>query len=174
MAFTRAVAVRWLTLAATLMIFESATMATSHAQEERNPADPGFSAASTSTSGSIRVLVQLAGLPGVAPQPGAPTPAPQVLGAAVVTARVQVVDPLAPDAPLVEQVTDASGQAGFDVAPGSYWVVVPWSSQVASLAGTPVVPAYLPNGAPVQAWQQVTVTSGTTTCAVLTITGAMP
>src|SRR5216683_5323759 len=123
------------------------------------PAVEPDSAPAASTMGSITARVQIAGLPGAVAAPGSPTPAPQVLGPAA-GATIQIIDPQAPDTLVTEQISDARGEASFQVVSGTYWVVVPWSDHVAGLAAAPTVAAFLPNGQAVLAWQEVTILDG--------------
>src|SRR5262249_53539408 len=76
--------------------------------------------------GPVDAQVEIAGMPGVPPGPGMPPPRPWVIGPAA-GATVQALDPQAPDIPLAERIADDNGQVSFDLAPGRYWVVVPWS-----------------------------------------------
>jgi hypothetical protein len=122
--------------------------------------------------GSILVHVLVAGLPGAVPAGGTSTPKPQVLGPAA-GATVQIIDPRMPDTLVAEQISDPSGEVRFDVAPATYWVIVPWNDHVTGLPGAPPVAQYLANGQAVLAWQDVTV-AGASVDVQLIIEGALP
>jgi hypothetical protein len=128
--------------------------------------------------GSVDARVEIAALPGVVPGPGMPPPGPWVIGPAA-GAIVQAFDPQAPDIPLAERTADDNGQVSFDLAPGRYWLVVPWSDAVPGQPGAPPVGVALPNGRVVLAWTDASVSSSTTTTGSsvpvpLTIAVALP
>ena len=78
-------------------------------------------------------------------------------------ARVQLLDPARPAAVVAEQTADGQGQVAFDLAPGTYWAVVPFASGGVRVEGLPpatVSGTNLPTGASVAAWQSVSLAPG--------------
>ena len=113
---------------------------------------------------SLAVQVLATVTRGVAPdlRLGLPTPAPRP-GAPVANARVQLLDPARPAAVVAEQTADGQGQVAFDLAPGTYWAVVPFASGGVRVEGLPPATfsgTNLPTGASVAAWQSVSLAPG--------------
>jgi hypothetical protein len=123
--------------------------------------------------GSVEVQVQLAGRGGPPPPPGMPVPPARMMSPAP-GVPVQVVAADALDTVIVEQIADAEGRARFDLPPGRYWLLVPWSSDLPGLPGVSPVGVYLPEGQPVAAREEVTVTPGATAAVALTIQINLP
>src|SRR5262245_19558574 len=123
--------------------------------------------------GSIDAHVDIAGLGGAAPGPGMPPPRPWVIGPAV-GATVQALDPQAPDAPVAEANTDTNGQVTFQLPPGHYWVVVPWSDAVAGAGSAPPLAVTTPTDQVVLAWAEAWLPDTRPLSVSLTIEVALP
>ena len=86
--------------------------------------------------------------------------------------RVQILDPAQPAAVVAEQTADGQGQVAFDLAPGTYWAIVPFASGGVRVEGLPpaiFVATNLPTGASVAAWQSVTLAPGDSASVTLQI-----
>jgi hypothetical protein len=123
--------------------------------------------------GSVEVQVQLAGRGGPPPPPGMLVPPARMMSPAP-GVPVQVVAADALGTVIVEQIPDAEGRARFDLPPGRYWLLLPWSSELPGLPGVSPVGVYLPDGQPVAAREEVTVTPGATVAVALTIQVNLP
>lgn len=108
-------------------------------------------------TGRLRIHVTLAVMGGAQPGPELPPVLPRTIGAAD-QVEIQVLDPIAPETSIAQARTDQSGVVVLSVPAGHYWVMAPWgSSEADSFFGTPLG-ANLPNGTPVLAWMEATVT----------------
>jgi hypothetical protein len=75
---------------------------------------------------------------------------------------------------VLETRADAEGTVQADVPSGTYVIFVPWSAEVPGLPGAEPSGASLPDGRPVSAWTEATVSAEAASEATLVITIALP
>ena len=119
---------------------------------------------------TLTVRAQVRRLSGAAPAPWLPTPSPQ--STAAVGATVVVLDAMAPQHVLAEQVVDDGGMPAFSLPAGRYWVVMPHEPRL--FAGAIVLPDQLPDGRAIVAQQEVTLEIGEGVEVTLTATLPLP
>jgi len=131
--------------------------------------------ASAPSDGSLIVHAQAVRGRGVPPRRSStPQPVGLLPVGPIVGLVVQVVAADAPDAVLAEGATDASGEVAFTLPAGSYWVYAPQADALPGYPGETIGGARLPDGRLVFAYEQATLSSGTTSEITLSVALAAP